>query len=243
MDGAQGEGARADTRWMTYRELAQARGISAASAARLAFRKGWLRQPGNDGAARVAVPIGDDQPSPYDARTDARTGAGDAATGEAPRHGARRDVAHGARGARNAAEFRLAIEALRGELTASHAREAEAQARADRAEAARDAERARADALRDRAEAATEAERRADQAEQGREAARKRAHELANRLLVVQGAADRSEAEADELRRQAEAAQIAQAEAEADAEELRQAEAVRQGRGVLARLRAAWRGA
>ena len=71
-------------------------------------------------------------------------------------------------------------------------------------------------------------------------AARKRAHELSNRMLVVQGAADRAEAEADELRPQAEAALIAQAEA--DAEELRQADAARRGRGRLARLRAAWRG-
>ena len=69
----------------------------------------------------------------------------------------------------------------------------------------------------------TDAVARADQAEQGREAARKRAHELSNRMLVVQGAADR-------------------AEAEADAEELRQAEEARQGRGRLARAWRAWRG-
>jgi hypothetical protein len=53
--------------------------------------------------------------------------------------------------------------------------------------------------------------------------------------------AERSEAEAGELRRQAEAAQIAQAETEADAEALRQAEAVRRRSGRWARLRAAWR--
>jgi hypothetical protein len=100
-----------------------------------------------------------------------------------------------------------------------------------------------ADADRRQAEAARQAaETRADHAEQGREAERERAHELANRMLVAQGAADRAEAEAGELRRQAEAAQAARAEAEANAEELRQAEAVRQGRGRLARLRAAWRG-
>jgi hypothetical protein len=38
------------------------------------------------------------------------------------------------------------------------------------------------------------------------------------------------------------AAQIGQGEAEADAAELRQAEAERRARGLLARLRAAWRG-
>jgi chromosome segregation ATPase len=54
-------------------------------------------------------------------------------------------------------------------------------------------------------------------------------------------AGESSEA-ASELRHQVEAAQIAQGEAEADAAELRQAEAARRARGLLARLRAAWRG-
>ena len=48
-------------------------------------------------------------------------------------------------------------------------------------------------------------------------------------------------AEAGELRREVEAAQLAQAETEAEAEDLRQAAIVRQGRGLVARLRAAWR--
>jgi hypothetical protein len=46
-----------DTRWMTYAELGHARGINAASAKRLAFRRKWRRQAGNDGTARVAVPV------------------------------------------------------------------------------------------------------------------------------------------------------------------------------------------
>jgi hypothetical protein len=41
---------------------------------------------------------------------------------------------------------------------------------------------------------------------------------------------------------EAQAAQIAQSEVEADAAELRQAEADRRARGLLGRLRAAWRG-
>ena len=45
------------TRWMTYAELAKSRGITKASATRLAFRKGWRRQAGNNGQARVAVPV------------------------------------------------------------------------------------------------------------------------------------------------------------------------------------------
>jgi hypothetical protein len=46
-----------DTRWMTYAELGLARGINTASAKRLAARRKWRRQPGNDGTARVAVPL------------------------------------------------------------------------------------------------------------------------------------------------------------------------------------------
>jgi hypothetical protein len=52
----------ADFRWMTYAEPGQARGISTASATRLAFRRKWRRQGGNDKTARVAVPIGETTP-------------------------------------------------------------------------------------------------------------------------------------------------------------------------------------
>ncbi len=52
------------TRWMTYAELAAAREITKASATRLAFRKGWPRQTGNDGQARVAVPPAGQEPFP-----------------------------------------------------------------------------------------------------------------------------------------------------------------------------------
>jgi hypothetical protein len=44
-------------RWLSYAELGELRGTSAASAKRFAFRKGWRRQPANDGTARVAVPV------------------------------------------------------------------------------------------------------------------------------------------------------------------------------------------
>ena len=52
------------TRWMTYAELAAARGITRSSATRLAFRRGWRRQTGNDGQARVAVPAAAQAPPP-----------------------------------------------------------------------------------------------------------------------------------------------------------------------------------
>ena len=52
-----------DSRWMTYAELAMARGIKEPAAVRLVQRRGWERQPGNDGAIRVAVPVPELRPS------------------------------------------------------------------------------------------------------------------------------------------------------------------------------------
>ena len=48
---------------MTYAELAMARGIKEPAAVRLVQRRGWERQPGNDGAIRVAVPVPELRPS------------------------------------------------------------------------------------------------------------------------------------------------------------------------------------
>ncbi len=47
-------------RWMTYAELGDALGCSPAAARARAKRRGWRRQPGNDGVARVLVPDGED---------------------------------------------------------------------------------------------------------------------------------------------------------------------------------------
>jgi hypothetical protein len=46
-----------DTRSLTYAEIGKARGISAASAKRLALRHGWRKVAGNDGLAGVSVPV------------------------------------------------------------------------------------------------------------------------------------------------------------------------------------------
>jgi hypothetical protein len=51
-----------DVRWLSYGELAEARGISKASAQRLVMRRRWPRRRGNDQTVRVAVPVGEDQP-------------------------------------------------------------------------------------------------------------------------------------------------------------------------------------
>jgi hypothetical protein len=58
-----------DIVWMTYAELGQSRAISLASAKRLANRRHWHKQPGNDGTVRIAVPAGAEEPQDVAART------------------------------------------------------------------------------------------------------------------------------------------------------------------------------
>src|SRR3954467_15362734 len=45
-----------DTRWLSYADLAQARGTDIESVVRLVRRRNWPKQTGNDGRVRVAVP-------------------------------------------------------------------------------------------------------------------------------------------------------------------------------------------
>jgi len=45
-----------NVRWLSYDDIADMRGIDRASAIRMARRKRWPKQEGNDGTARVAVP-------------------------------------------------------------------------------------------------------------------------------------------------------------------------------------------
>ena len=46
-----------DIKWLTYAELAEALGIGGDSARNLVRRKRWQRKPGNDGMARIGVPV------------------------------------------------------------------------------------------------------------------------------------------------------------------------------------------
>jgi len=46
-----------DGRWLNYGELAEIRGIGRESAVKLAQRERWRRRPGNDGSARIFVPL------------------------------------------------------------------------------------------------------------------------------------------------------------------------------------------
>src|SRR5215217_5468270 len=69
-----------DTRWMTYREMADFLNMKEESARRRAQREGWPRQLGNDGRTRVGVP-GD--ASPAEAGPAGATDRGDDHPGEA----------------------------------------------------------------------------------------------------------------------------------------------------------------
>jgi hypothetical protein len=141
-------------RWLSYKELAEARDISRPSAVRLAKRKRWSRRRGNDGTTRVAVPVGEDQPK----RDDTGDNTGDA-TGE-DTGGDTRDIAR-------------IINAFEAGLAAFYEQvEAERQ-RANWAELARDAARTELSAekeARARVESIADAAGvRADRAEQARD--------------------------------------------------------------------------
>src|ERR1700712_3511056 len=79
-----------DGKWLTHAELAEARGISKASAARLVRRTKWRRQADNHGRVRILVPFDaiseaenrpddrkDDLVEVADGRTDTARGAAD----------------------------------------------------------------------------------------------------------------------------------------------------------------------
>lgn len=191
MDDARGDirGDHTDAvRWMTYAELGAARGISTASATRLAFRRKWRRQGGNDKTARVAVPIGEAQP-----KSDKPMMSG---------------VTSGDYISQVVSGFAAALAALKERA------DAEAQALRERIEAAE----AEGTALRGQLAAA---ERRTDKAETR---------------------ATTAEDEAVALRGRIEAQQRRVEQAEAELVWMREADELRRSRGVLARLRAAWRG-
>jgi hypothetical protein len=207
--------------WMTKAELAHVRGIDLGSASRLIRRKGWRRQPGNDGRVRVLVPADWAQPrgdGPWD---DEQADPTDSAAGptDNPTDGV---------------EIAAAIEAVMSALREGHAGEVSAlretvtavEAKAlvlDQARAAAEQARVQAEARADRAEAALAGERnRADALRASLENARV------------------SRQHAREAQRQAEAA--AQAALQA-ADALNRADMARRGKGRLARTLAAWRGA
>jgi hypothetical protein len=54
----------ADSRWMSYPELAEARRITTSSAIKLVMRRGWRRQQDNQGIMRALVPSKWAEPAP-----------------------------------------------------------------------------------------------------------------------------------------------------------------------------------
>lgn len=219
----------ADAQWMTFAELAAARGISRDSAIALVRRKRWRRQRDNRGHTlalvpndgpelRRAIPViqGDHPPdnrgvTPFHAQAlaaleDALTALREAKDGEIA---TLRDVVDGMRSIVVRAEDRA---------TRADNRATEAEVRVVNLEA---------DLQEKNAQLADAAER-ADRLERDLAAAR-----------IIAQAAQRDAQEAVETVEQARAeARTAQEAAEA----LRQADQARKARGRWARLRAAWRG-
>ena len=145
----------ADSRWMSYTELAETRRITTASAIRLVLRRGWRRQADNQGTMRALVPLQWSEPAPG------------------------KDVDPGGHFSRAIAALEASVVTLRERAeTAEHAVRAERE-RADRAEVAARAELSRGNFLRDRidtlradlAEAAYEAEMALRAAQQAAETA------------------------------------------------------------------------
>ena len=85
------------------------------------------------------------------------------------------------------------------------------------------------------------AEGRADRAETAATVLRQRFEDLTAKLADAQAELAAAMDQTGDAQRELEAVQIALGEAEADAAELRQAEDARRARGLVARLRAAWR--
>jgi hypothetical protein len=131
------------------------------------------------------------------------------------------------------------IARLSGLLDRAHERVDKAEQRADAADTARCAAEALAERERERTDderqGRARAETRADRAEAAIAGERQRADVLRDRLDAVQAQVAAAEAAAQEGRVGAQAAQDA-------AEALRRADDVRKARGLVARLRAAWRG-
>jgi hypothetical protein len=235
-----------DGRWMTYDELAEARGIDRQSARRMANRSRWRRQKDNRGVVRVYVPLQQavrarrhgEPPAGIAADTPADTPADMSADMPADKSRAISVL----KAALAAVERRAVAEA-----TALRERAEVAEKRADRAENRAEQAETRAN----RAEQAVTDERnRADRAESSRDAERTRSDELRDRIEALQVQLVTAEADSSaltietaELTAQLNQARRQAQEAQDAAEAIRQAEeAERRARGLLARFRAAWRG-
>jgi hypothetical protein len=214
--GDDGVGGTDEVRWMTYAELGHARGISTASATRLAFRRKWRRQGDNEKTARVAVPIGETMP-----KTDKPAMIGvmsGVMSGD--------DIARAIVALENAlTELHDRAESAEKRTDKAEIKAAEAEKRADRAEIRAMAAEAQAIASRERADAETAALRALAEGERGR--------------------ADQAEGEVTTLRGQIKAerdlATATHNRLAVEVEAMREADRTRRAPGLVARLRAALR--
>jgi hypothetical protein len=113
--------------WLTYKQLANLRGIKQRAAVRLSQRRGWRRQPGNDGETRVLVPADMLEPSQRPSQGDA---AGDDRATPPPLI------------AQAVAALETAVSSLTDQLAKAESRATAATTRAERAEGERDQARA-----------------------------------------------------------------------------------------------------
>jgi hypothetical protein len=206
-----------DARWIDLAELAALRGIDRDSATTLVRRHGWRRQRDNQGRIIALVPLAWIEPdSRADSRRDTDTDKPDSRADSWTDTG----------------EIVGVVRALETAVTVLREQLASAEARADRAQQAAAASDAAFRDEHDRlvvveakltaaAARADQAEALADHAEQALTGERTRADALRDRL---------------------DTAELARRQAEETAGELRRAEIAWQARGLLARLRDAWRG-
>lgn len=148
--GQEASPATPDGIWMTKAEIAVVRRISVASADRLVRRQGWRKERGNDGRARVLVPLTWAQPRPGNPRDETSGPKDTNPTDKAPNPTDVRRTISALETAVNALEQQLAavraeqlqaqtawaeqLAALQGELDRTRAEVGAQRSRADRAE-------------------------------------------------------------------------------------------------------------
>jgi chromosome segregation ATPase len=197
-------GAEGDIRWETYPAGARLLGMKVESFRRLAIRKGWRRTPGNDGLARVAIPVAEIGWREGRRYHDEAGSRGDA------RDGAALSDAGGATAAEPQALAAL-VDALRREREGREA--AEAAARQATEAVARTA--GEVNGLMEAIRLAEENARRADETRRDAD----------TRTSVLLAERDAAQQRADKARRDADA-QVAVLRAERDAAQQRAVEAV-----------------
>jgi len=201
--------------WLTYAQAGERFGLTSDAMRMRARRLGWRSQPGNDGRTLILVP--------------------DDATIE-PR--ARSPEGSLTRATERTAEQSEVIERFLDRIEAADARAVRAEHRAEQSE-----------------QRVERAEQRTEQAEQRADAERTRADQMRERLEMAHGVLTTTEKRANQLRdsldttetllriaeRRAREAEDAASVLREVAAAQRQAETDRKAKGLLARLRAAWR--